>query len=84
MVDACTTMATKELRMTPSSEELAQELQQALRRAGIDLPPGRLPGLLATYTELRGLLPLLRGPRSAAAEPAAIYDPTTVTREQTA
>jgi hypothetical protein len=70
--------------MTPSSEELSRELQQALQRAGLDLPPGRLPGLLATYTELRAMLPLLRRPRSAAAEPAGVYDLATVTREQTA
>lgn len=50
-----------------------QALDAALKRAGITPPPGRMAGLLATYTDLQTMLPLLRNGRTAAAEPAGTY-----------
>ena len=39
---------------------------------------------LATYRDLQVMLPVLRGPRTAAAEPAGTYVIDTVTRDRTA
>jgi len=63
------------------TEERDPELDMVLKRAGIIPPPGRYRGLLATYRDLQAMLPLLRGPRTAAAEPAGIYVLDTITRE---
>lgn len=56
------------------------ELDLILKRAGITPPPGRMGGLLVAYRELQTMLPVLRGPRGAAAEPAGTYVLDTVTR----
>lgn len=58
-------------------------LDLVLKRAGITLPPGRRRGVLATYRDLQAMLPILRGPRIAAAEPAGTYVIDTVTRDRT-
>ncbi|MDT8276470.1 MAG: hypothetical protein E7K72_05525 [Roseomonas mucosa] len=62
--------------------EADPELDMALSRAGITLPPGRYAGVLATHRDLQKMMPILRQPRTAAAEPAGVYVLDTITREQ--
>ena len=66
------------------SDEHGPELDLVLKRAGITLPPGRRRGVLATYRDLQVMLPVLRGPRTAAAEPAGTYVIDTIIRDRTA
>lgn len=49
------------------------EFDRAMARAGITVPPERRPALIAGYEDLKRRMMLLRQPREAAAEPAAIY-----------
>ncbi|PZW50919.1 hypothetical protein C8P66_101134 [Humitalea rosea] len=63
------------------TEERDAELDMVLKRAGLTLPPNRYAGILATYRDLQAMLPVLRGPRTAAAEPAGTYVLETITRE---
>lgn len=63
-------------------EDDERELEAALARAGVTPPPGRMRGLLAAYKDLRPMLPLLRGPRDAAAEPAGVYSFDSITRDR--
>ncbi|MCQ4159363.1 hypothetical protein NON00_05430 [Roseomonas sp. GC11] len=67
--------------MQSAPPDPAAELDMLLRRAGITLPPERMPGVLAGFLDLQVMLPLLRQPRSAAAEPAGTYDLSTITRD---
>jgi hypothetical protein len=67
--------------MAPSQDDPMRALQDALRRAGVTLPPQHLPGTLIGSTELQAMLALLRGPRDAAAEPAVTYSLDTITRD---
>ena len=59
--------------MTPSSEALEAEFDILMARAGLTIPPDRRAALLAGFADLRATLPLLRQPRTAAAEPANIF-----------
>lgn len=49
------------------------EFDHAMARAGITVPPDRRPALVAGYEDLKRRMALLRQPRDAAAEPAAVY-----------
>jgi hypothetical protein len=64
----------------PDDAALALEFDVLARRAGLDIPEARRPILLAGFKDLRGLLALLRQPRTAAHEPAPTYSILTVTR----
>lgn len=66
--------------MDPSDQDRDADLDLALRRAGIALPPGRYAGVLASYRDLQTMLPLLRNGRTAAAEPAGTYDLDSIMR----
>jgi hypothetical protein len=68
--------------MDPSPEERDAELDLLLRRAGLTIPPERYPAILLGYREIQAMMPLLRGPRTAASEPAGTYVLDTVTRER--
>lgn len=59
---------------------LESDLAFLLKHAGHDVPADRMPGLLAGYADLKGMLALLRQPRTAAAEPANVYSLDTITR----
>ncbi len=63
---------------SPSPDTLAAEFTVFMERAGLTIPPDRLPALLAGYADLRAQLPLLRQPRTAAAEPSNIFHLTPV------
>ncbi len=54
-------------------EMLAAEFDILMARAGLALPPGRREQVLVAYAELRDQADLLRGPRTAAAEPANVF-----------
>ena len=62
------------------SSALEAELAYMLKRAGHDAPADRLAGMVAGYAELKGMLELLRQPRTAANEPANVYSLDTITR----
>ena len=52
---------------------LETEFDVLMARAGLAIPPDRRPALLHAFAELRGQLALLRGPRTAAAEPSNVF-----------
>jgi hypothetical protein len=58
---------------TFTPDALAAEFDIFMRRAGLTIPPDRLPALLTGYADLRAQLPLLRQPRTAAAEPSNVF-----------
>ncbi len=64
----------------PTAADRYPELDMLLERAGIALPPDRYAGVLAGFLDLQAMLPQLRQPRTAAAEPAGTYDLDTITR----
>ena len=53
--------------------QLETEFDVLMARAGLAIPPDRRAPLLHAFAELRGQLELLRGPRTAAAEPANVF-----------
>ncbi len=59
--------------MSPSPESLETEFDVLMARAGLTIPPDRRPALLAGFADLRAMLPALRQPRTAAAEPSNIF-----------
>lgn len=61
---------------------LAEELAFLFRRAGLEVPADRMPGIIAGYAELKDMLVLLRQPRTAANEPSNVYSLETITRGQ--
>jgi hypothetical protein len=65
---------------TPDDAALAVEFAVLASRAGLDIPEDRKSIVFAGFKELRGMLELLRQPRTAAAEPAGTFDIRTVTR----
>jgi hypothetical protein len=58
---------------SPTPEALAAEFNIFMERAGLTIPPDRLPALLTGYADLLAQLPLLRQPRTAAAEPSNVF-----------
>ena len=58
---------------TLAPDALAAEFDVFMQRAGLVIPPDRRAALLAGYADLRAQLPLLRQPRTAAAEPSNIF-----------
>ncbi|MEV8511996.1 hypothetical protein [Dactylosporangium sp. NPDC051484] len=52
-----------------------------MARVGITVPDDRRAGVLAGFQELTGMAALMRQPRDAAAEPAAMFDLAAVLRE---
>ncbi len=67
--------------MTLAPDERDTGLDLLLKKAGIEIPDSRYPAILLGYREIQAMMPLLRGPRTAAAEPAGTYVLETVTRE---
>jgi hypothetical protein len=59
--------------MTAPPEALDAEFDILMARAGLTIPPDRRAALLAGFADLRAMLPVLRQPRTAAAEPANIF-----------
>lgn len=59
--------------MPHEPEMLAVEFDMLMSRAGLTVPTERRNQVLVAYAELRDQLELLRGPRTAAAEPANIF-----------
>ena len=59
--------------MTPPPEALDAEFDILMARAGLTIPPDRRAALLTGFADLRAMLPVLRQPRTAAAEPANIF-----------
>ena len=59
--------------MPHPTETLAAELDAYLHRAGLSVPAERREQVLVAYAELRDQVELLRGPRTAAAEPSNVF-----------
>jgi hypothetical protein len=57
--------------LTP--EALATEFDTLMVRAGLSIPAERRAQVMEGFAELRGQVELLRGPRTAAAEPSNIF-----------
>ncbi len=49
------------------------EFDALMSRSGLDVPPELRAGVLVGYLELRRMAALVRGRRSAEAEPSAVY-----------
>ena len=64
--------------MAHSPETLAAEFDMLMHRAGLTLSEERRLQILPAYAELRDQVELLRGPRTAAAEPANIFHLTRI------
>ena len=64
----------------PDDDTLTREFDMFAARAGLVIPDGRRPGLLAGFKDLRKMLVLLRQPRTAVNEPASTFSIDTVTR----
>jgi hypothetical protein len=56
-----------------SPEDLAEEFDCLLRRAGIEFPQTRRAAVLTAYADLRGQVGLLHRRYGATAEPANIF-----------
>ncbi len=50
-----------------------EEVEAAMRRGGLEVPEELRAGTATGYRELLRMVELLRGPRSAASEPAAVF-----------
>ena len=59
--------------MAPLSETQIAEFDTMMARAGLTIPPDRRTALLAGFADMRAMLPLLRQPRAAAAEPSNVF-----------
>lgn len=59
--------------MTIIPEALAAEFDVFMARAGLTVPPNARTGLLTGFADLRAMMPVLRQPRTAAAEPSNIF-----------
>ncbi len=66
----------------PDDAALVREFDVLIARAGLVIPEGRRPGLFAGFKDIRGMVALLRQPRTAANEPASTFSIETVTRSQ--
>ena len=66
--------------MTPTPQTLEAEFDTLMARAGLTIPPARRAALLAGYADIRAMLPLLRQPRTAAAEPSNVFRLTKLER----
>ena len=64
----------------PDEAALTLEFDVLARRAGLAIPEDRRDLVYAGFKELRGMLELLRQPRTAAAEPASTFDIRSITR----
>ena len=58
---------------TDAEYDAEDEFDALLGRAGIIIPPDRRRGTIATCRDLKRMAALLRQPRSAESEPAAVY-----------
>ena len=67
----------------PDEATLTREFDVLAARAGLVIPEERRPGLFAGFKDLRGMVALLRQPRTAANEPASTFSIETVTRSLT-
>ena len=59
--------------MAHSPDTLAAEFDLLMHRAGLSVPAERRAQMLPAYAELRDQVELLRGPRTAAAEPSNVF-----------
>ena len=59
--------------MAQSPDTLEAEFDLLMQRAGLTVPAERRAQVLPAYAELRDQVELLRGPRTAAAEPSNIF-----------
>lgn len=66
--------------MVDDGIDLQREFDMLAARAGLDIPADRRPSIFASFVELRRQAELLRGARAASAEPANVYDLTTILR----
>ena len=66
--------------MTPTPETLEAEFDTLMARAGLTIPPDRRAALLAGFADISDMLPLLRQPRTAAAEPSNVFRLTKLER----
>jgi hypothetical protein len=57
----------------PSPNDLTQEFDMAMRRAGITVPDGRRPALLASYADLHEQIALLHNRYAYTDEPANVF-----------
>ena len=57
----------------PTPDALAAEFDMFMARAGITIPDGRRPAILATYADLRAQMMLLRGRYSHLDEPSNVF-----------
>jgi len=65
---------------SPDDAALAAEFEAFALRAELVIPDDRRDLVFAAFKEMRGMLPLLRQPRTAANEPANCFDILSVTR----
>jgi hypothetical protein len=66
-------MTVRSARVPYPLETLAAEFDSMMGRAGLTVTAERRAQVLVAYTELRDQLDLLRGPRTAAAEPSNVF-----------
>jgi hypothetical protein len=59
--------------MSKNDSALESEFDAAMAKAGVVVPAARKAGTLAAYAEMKGMMALIRQPRTAAAEPSNIY-----------
>ncbi len=59
--------------MALSPEALAAEFDMLMHRAGLTVPEERRAQVIPAYAELRDQVELLRGSRTAAAEPSNVF-----------
>ncbi len=64
-----------------ADDDVKMEMETALRRAGVDVPPERMALALATYKDFKTMTALLRQPRSAANEPAGHFSLVSLMKE---
>jgi hypothetical protein len=57
----------------PTPESLAAEFDSLMKRAGLTVPPARLPGILVAYADLREQIALLHGRYDYRNEPSNVF-----------
>jgi hypothetical protein len=65
---------------TTDDKALSAEFDVLAKRAGLTIPAGRKPAMLAGLKDLKRMTALMRQPRTAANEPAGAYSILSVTR----
>ena len=65
-----------------SPQDLENELDMLLAKAGASVPPHLKPGLLAGYPDMKRMAATLRQPRTAANEPSNVFSLTGFARSE--